>query len=127
MTAAEIIDSKHCKTIVNRTALSNILERRIHIMIEEKIAVLSPLGQPPPVQTLPLAPRPGNLDGKTVYIVCSGFCQPSLPELHRLLAERYPETNWKYVDKIGSYFDDDPRLWAEIKEKGDAVIIGIGH
>jgi hypothetical protein len=127
MTAAEIIDSKLCKTIVNRTALSNIPERRTHIMIEEKIAVLSPLGQPPPVQTLPLSPRPGNLDGKTVYIVCSGFCQPSLPELHRLLAERYPETNWKYVDKIGSYFDDDPRLWAEIKEKGDAVIIGIGH
>ncbi len=64
-------------------------------MVEEKIAVLNPLGQPPPVQTLPLAPRLDTLDGKTVYIVCSGFCQPSLPELHKLLAEKYPKTNWK--------------------------------
>ncbi len=96
-------------------------------MAEEKIAVLNPLGQPPPVKTIPLAPRLDTLDGKTIYVICSGFCDPSLPELYQLLTEKYPETNWKYVDKIGSYFEDDPRLWAEIKEKGDAAIIGIGH
>jgi hypothetical protein len=60
-------------------------------------------------------------------VVCSGFCLPSLPELHKLLTERYPNTNWQYVNKIGSYFDDDPRLWAEIKEKGHAAVLGIGH
>jgi hypothetical protein len=97
------------------------------MVAEEKIGVLNPLGQPPPVATIPLAPRLDTLNGKTVYVVCSGFCLPSLPELHKLLVERYPNTNWKYVDKIGSYFDDDPKLWAEIKEKGNAVVMGIGH
>lgn len=94
---------------------------------EKKIRVLNPLGQPPPVETTPLAPRLDNLDDKTIYVVCCGFCQPSFPELHKLLIERYPNTKWQYVDKIGSYFDDDPKLWAEIKEKGDGAILGIGH
>jgi hypothetical protein len=96
-------------------------------MAEEKVAVLNPLGQPPPIKTLSLAPRIENLDGKTVYVICSGFCSPSLPELYKLLIQKYPGTKWKYVDKIGNYFVDDPALWAEIKEKGDAAIIGIGH
>ena len=95
--------------------------------VAKKIRVLSPLGQPPPIETTPLAPRLDTLDGKTVYVVCCGFCLPSLPELQNLLVKRYPKTNWKYVDKIGSYFDDDPRLWAEIKENGDAAVLGIGH
>jgi hypothetical protein len=94
---------------------------------EKKIRVLNPLGQPPPITSTPLAPRLDTLDGKTVYVVCSGFCEPSLPELQKLLVERYPNTNWKYVNKIGTYFDDDPKLWAEIKEKGHAAVLGIGH
>jgi hypothetical protein len=28
---------------------------------------------------------------------------------------------------MGTYFHNDPRLWAEIKEKGDGVIMGIGQ
>jgi hypothetical protein len=94
---------------------------------EKRIRVLNPLGQPPPISSTPLAPRLDTLDGKTVYLVCCGFCQPSFPELHKLLTERYPGTDWKYVDKIGTYFDDDPKLWAEIKEQGHAAVLGIGH
>jgi hypothetical protein len=30
-------------------------------------------------------------------------------------------------DKIGMYMDDDPNLWNEIKAKGAAAIVAIGH
>jgi hypothetical protein len=29
--------------------------------------------------------------------------------------------------KVGGFADDDPKLWAEIKAKGQAVIMAIGH
>jgi len=29
--------------------------------------------------------------------------------------------------KAGGFADDDPKLWAEIKDKGNAVIMAIGH
>ena len=34
-----------------------------------KITVLNPLGQPPPIALVPMAPRLDTLDGKTIYIV----------------------------------------------------------
>ena len=40
---------------------------------DDKIAVLSPLGQPPPITRVPQALRIGNLEGKTIYIVDFGF------------------------------------------------------
>ena len=39
----------------------------------EKIETLNPKGTPPPIQLLPMAPRLGSLDGKTVYLVDTGF------------------------------------------------------
>jgi len=48
-------------------------------------------------------------------------------EMQKTLAKRYPEATWVLRTKIGTYFHNDPELWAEIKEKGDGVIIGIGQ
>ena len=96
---------------------------------EDKLIVLNPLGQPPAIARVPMAPRIDTLKGKTIYIVDIGFTNTHqlFTELQALLKNRYPETNWVVRTKIGSYFDDDPKLWAEIKERGHGMIIGVGH
>jgi hypothetical protein len=94
---------------------------------EAKITVLNPRGVAPPIRLVPMAPRLDTLDGKTIYIVNIGFGDTFLPEMQKVMAERYPKTNWIFKRKRGSYFDDDPKLWEEIKEKGNAMIMGVGH
>jgi hypothetical protein len=98
-------------------------------MTEEKISVLNPLGQPPPVMLASMAPRLDTLSGKTVYVVDVKFpnSKTFAEELVRALKERYPDTDWLYREKAGSYFDDDPPLWAEIKAKGHAMVQLTGH
>jgi hypothetical protein len=101
----------------------------ISIAQEPKITVLNPLGQPPPIARVPMAPRLDTLDGKTIYIVDIGFTDTHqfLTEMQKLLSERYPKTTWIVRTKVGTYFEDDPKLWAEIKEKGNGMIMGVGH
>ena len=96
---------------------------------EPKITVYNPLGQPPAIARIPMAPRMDSLDGKTVYIVDIGFTDTHqfFTEMQKLLGERYPKTTWVVRTKAGTYFDDDPKLWAEIKEKGHGMIMGVGH
>lgn len=96
---------------------------------EARLTVHNPLGQPPVITQVPMAPRIDSLDGKTIYIVDIGFTDTHqlFTELQDLLGERYPNTTWVVRKKIGTYFTDDPELWAEIKEKGHGMIIGIGH
>jgi hypothetical protein len=96
---------------------------------ESKVTVYNPLGQPPAIERVPMAPRIDNLKGKTIYIVDIGFSATHqfLTELQDLLKEKYPDTTWIVRNKIGTYFNDDPKLWAEIKEKGHGMIMGVGH
>ncbi len=96
---------------------------------EPEITVLNPLGQPPAIERVPMAPRIDDLKGKTIYIVDIGFSATDqfLAELKELLQEKYPATTWVLRRKIGTYFNDDPDLWAEIKEKGHGMIMGVGH
>ena len=96
---------------------------------ESRVAVLNPLGTPPPIPRVPMAPRLDSLTGKTVYIVDTQFpgTKQFLEEMQKLLSQKYPNVNWVLKDKRGAYFDDDPKLWAEIKEKGHAAVLAIGH
>ena len=96
---------------------------------EPKITVFNPLGQPPAIARVPMAPRLTTLEGKTIYIVDIGFTDTHqlLTETQKLLSDRYPKTTWIVRTKIGNYFEDDPELWAEIKEKGHGMIMGVGH
>jgi hypothetical protein len=96
---------------------------------EPKITVLNPLGQPPAITRVPMAPRLESLSGKTIYIVDIGFTDTHqfFTEMQKLLSERYPKTTFIVRTKIGTYFEDDPKLWAEIKEKGHGMIMGVGH
>jgi hypothetical protein len=96
---------------------------------EPKITVLNPVGQPPAIARVPMAPRIDNLDGKTIYIVDIGFTDTHqlFTEMQSLLSQKYPKTTWVVKTKVGTYFDDDPKLWSEIKEKGHGMIMGVGH
>ena len=96
---------------------------------EAKLTVLNPVGQPPPITRIPMAPRLTGLEGKTVYIVDVNFTDTHqlFTEMQKLLSEKYPKTNFVVRTKSGTYFDDDQKLWAEIKEKGNAMIMGVGH
>ena len=96
---------------------------------QSRIVVMNPRGIKPEIRKLPMAPRPANLDGKTIYIVDTKYpnTKPFVNELYSALKSKYPETTWALRDKIGWYMDDDPALWKEIKEKGDGAIVLLGH
>ncbi len=95
-----------------------------------KITVLNPLGTPPPIKLKNMAPRLNTLDGKTIYIVDDGFVGGDnlLLEMVDWFKANYPKTNVVFKRKGGGGFDvEDPALWAEMKEKANGIIIGLGH
>jgi hypothetical protein len=94
-----------------------------------QITVVSPRGQLPPVQFVPMAPRLDSMGGKTIYIVDIrwSYTGQFTEELTNILAERYPAATFILRDKAGPYGEADPTLWAEIKEKGDGMILATGH
>jgi hypothetical protein len=75
-----------------------------------------------------LAPRLESLEGKTIYLVDTGFGGSGrfLDQLHAWFAERMPSVKTVRRRKTGNIFRDDTKdLWAEIKDKGDAAILGV--
>jgi hypothetical protein len=98
--------------------------------VAQKITVLSPMGKPPALDIKPLAPRLDTLDGKTVYLVNDGYLSTDilLGEMQAWFKTNMPKVNTVYRLKGGQGFTaEDPQLWAEIKEKANAVIMGMGH
>lgn len=95
----------------------------------EKITVLNPRGQPPPIRGYAMAPRLETLAGKTLYMVDIGYPGTEIlfDALENWFGENMPQVEIVIRSKYGDYFTDDPELWEEIKEKGDAVIMGVGH
>ena len=100
-------------------------------VVMPKITVLNPMGTPPPITLVPQAPRSGALDGKTIYFINTGYIGTD-----RLMAvmmdwfkTNYPKTNIVYKDnQSGAGLSSvSKELWAEIAEKGDASIVGLGH
>jgi hypothetical protein len=96
---------------------------------DAKIAVLNPRGNPPPTPLVPMTPRPAGLDGKTVYFVDIKYEGGAslLRAIMNWFTKNIPTANLVFREKAGSYEQEDAKLWAEIKEKGDAVIMAVGH
>jgi hypothetical protein len=96
---------------------------------QEKIVVMNPRGIQPDIRKIPMATRPATLDGKTVYIVDTKYpnTKPFVESLLAGLQAKYSKTTWVLREKYAGYMDDDPKLWKEIKEKGAAAIILLGH
>ena len=94
-----------------------------------KLEALNPRGIPPPITLIPMAPRLSTLDGKTVYLISDGFPSADLflNQISIWFKTNMPSVTTVYRLKAGGYGDDDPKLRAEIKDKGNAVIMAIGH
>ena len=94
-----------------------------------KITVLNPMGTPPPIKLIPQAERLSTLDGKTIYFVNTGYIGTDrlMDVMMEWFKTNYPKTNVVYKVSAGRMTGVDKALWAEIAEKGDAAILGLGH
>jgi hypothetical protein len=119
--------------VLETTSFKNKKLRRID-MKEDKShdvldTVLNPRGQPTyDTKQLPMAPRLDTLDGKTVYLIDGKFggSYELLQEMQRWFSKNFPSVKTVLIQKSGNYDVDDPELWAEIKEKGDGAVLGVG-
>ena len=96
---------------------------------EPKMTAMNPQGTPPPIRLIPLAPRLDTLDGKTLYFVDVRYVGGDvfLKEMMSWFSANMPKVRLEFKQKAGAYAENDPRLWDEIRQKGDAVIMAIGH
>jgi hypothetical protein len=94
-----------------------------------KVEVLNPRGFPPAIKLLPMAPRIASLDGKTIYLVSDGFegADRFLHQIAIWFQKNMPSVKTIYRLKAGGLTGDDPKLWAEIKANGAAMIMAYGH
>jgi hypothetical protein len=96
---------------------------------EPKLTALSPKGTPPPINRFPMAPSLSTVDGKTIYLVDTGFFGGDvlLEQMAGWFAQNMPSVKTVLRKKAGTYPEEDPKLWAEIKANGNACIMAIGH
>jgi len=90
-----------------------------------KITVFNPMGTPPPIQMKAMAPRLDTLDGKTIYMLSTGFPNSDnfLEVLKEWFADNYPKVNTVVSHEMGV----SAALKTEISEKADAVFFAVGH
>src|SRR5437870_1338756 len=95
----------------------------------EKITVLNPVGFAPVVTQKPLAPRLDTLHDKTVYLVDCRFDDSDvfLKQMQAWFAEHMPAVKTVFKPISSVYLNDDPATWEEIKARGHAAIVGVGH
>ena len=93
------------------------------------LAVLDPTGYPPKIVGKPLAPRLDTLDGRTIYLVDCRFDDSGLflEQMQAWLAAHMPGVRTVLKPISSVYLVDDPMTWEEIKARGHAAILGVGH
>ena len=94
-----------------------------------RTTVLDPRGDPPPISLVPMAARSESLGDRPVYLVDVRFMNGDvfLGELQKALTEKHPEVRTEFRQKRGGYAEDDPALWAEIKDRGGLMVMAVGH
>ena len=96
----------------------------------EKITVMNPAIANPMVDRIALTKRLDSLENKTLYLVDINWGGPDaaygvFEEMRIWFSENMPNVKIVLTRKKGGYMSDDPELWKEIGEKGDAALIGI--
>jgi hypothetical protein len=97
--------------------------------MSDTITVLNPEGFPPKVTRKELAPRLATLEGRTVYLVDCRFDDSDvfLRQMQAWLGEHMPGVRTVFKPISSVYLNDDPATWEEIKAKGHAAVVGVGH
>ena len=92
-------------------------------------SALSPIGFPPQINHLAMAPRLDEIEGKTVYLVDCRFDDGDklIAQVEDWFSKNMPEVRTEVRRKSGVYTKRDNELYEEIKGKGDAAIVGVGH
>ena len=96
----------------------------------DEITVMNPAITNTMVDRVPLTIRLDSLEDKTIYMVDINWGGPDaaysvFEEMQIWFSKNMPSVKTVLKRKLGSYSADDPELWKEIGEKGDAAIIGI--
>ncbi|MBF8270171.1 MAG: Thiol-disulfide oxidoreductase protein [Gammaproteobacteria bacterium] len=99
---------------------------------DEKITVMNPAIAGKIAPRAPLSPRLDTLEGKTIYMVDNQWGGPEgayqlLEEMQAWFTANMPSVKVIVRRTKDNMFGDDPALWKEISEKGDAAIIGTGQ
>ena len=94
-----------------------------------EITVLNPMGTPPPITLIPQAPRLDTLDGKTIYLINTGYIGTDrfMDEVAKWFKANYPKTNIVIKPSGAGVAALSKTMWTEVEEKGDAAIVGLGH
>ena len=94
-----------------------------------KIVALNPVGYAPKVTRKALAPRLDTLDGKTVYLVDCRFDDSDvfLRQMQAWFTQHMPAVRTVFKPISSVYLHDDPATWEEIRARGHAAIVGVGH
>jgi hypothetical protein len=103
-------------------------------MAHKLLSVMSPEGRSTTAEgitspSLPLAKRLDTLENKTVYLVDTGFggSYKFMQQLQKWFNEHMPSVTTVRKRKTGGVFmDDTTDLWDEIKNRGHAVVLGVG-
>ena len=98
-------------------------------MAADTLTVLNPTGFAPTITRKELAARLDTLDGKTVYLVDCRFDDSDvfLRQMQAWLAEHLPAVRTVFKPISSVYLKDDPATWEEIRVRGHAAIVGVGH
>jgi hypothetical protein len=91
--------------------------------------IQDPLAQPTGgVKQVKMAQRPGSLEGKTVYLVETGFAgsYDFIQGVQDWFSKNLPSVKTVLRRKQGTIFTNDPVLWDEIKEHADGAVLGVG-
>jgi len=81
-----------------------------------------------PQSVYTMADRHKTLDNKTVYLIDTGFGGSSrfMIQLQQLFAKVMPSVKTVRKRKPGvPFMGSAPELWNEIREKGDAAVLGV--
>ena len=97
-----------------------------------KITVMNPAVAGKIAERMPLSPRLDTLEGKTIYMVDNQWGGPQgayqlFEEIQAWFSKNKPSVKVVLRRTKDNMFGDDPALWKEISEKGDAAIIGTGQ